>query len=258
MFTEAQIEQFRRDGFFPVPDFFGPDEVTLLQAEVARFQREGLLRNVATEGDGATESKAKRNLQLCPTHPHSPPFRALPFCEKVVGAVSELIGDPVRLRLDQVFLKPGGDGAGTNWHQDNAYFRVADPMKGVAMWIAVHDATVANGTMHMLPGRQHEQLEHTRDPDSDHHIRCYPDETDEVACELPAGGVVFFAYGTPHCTKGNRTERDRAGLAYHFVHAEAPTQDGFSGEMPYLTGPEARGGLDEYGEDQRGLWAAMV
>ena len=26
------------------------------------------------------------------------------------------------------------------------YFKIADPLKGTAMWIAVHDATVVNGT----------------------------------------------------------------------------------------------------------------
>ena len=77
-------------------------------------------------------------LQLCPTSSHSPRFRALPLAENVV---SELIGDPAVLRLDQVFLKPGGDGAGTAWRQDNAYFKMKDLMKGVAVWFALHDAT---------------------------------------------------------------------------------------------------------------------
>jgi ectoine hydroxylase-related dioxygenase (phytanoyl-CoA dioxygenase family) len=175
-----------------------------------------------------------------------------------VAAVRELIGDPARLRLDQVFLKPARDGAGTSWHQDNAYFRVKDPMKGVAMWIAVHDATIENGTMHMIPGAQHEVLEHTRDPLSDHHVRCYPDESKEVPCELAAGGVLFFAYGTPHCTKGNHTDRDRAGLAYHFFHADYPPHDDMHLEMPFLSGPQAQGGRDEYGADQRGEWQRLV
>jgi ectoine hydroxylase-related dioxygenase (phytanoyl-CoA dioxygenase family) len=258
MFTAEQHAQFQRDGFFCVPDFFSAAEVAVLQDEIERFKREGLLRNVSTDGDGQTHSQTKRNLQLCPTFPHSPRFKALPFDAKVVEAIRELIGDPVRLRLDQVFLKPARDGAGTSWHQDNAYFKVKDPMKGVAMWIAVHDANVANGTMHMIPGMQYEQLEHGRDPNSDHHIRCYPDESREVPCVLPAGGVVFFAYGTPHCTKGNSTSRDRAGLAYHFVHADYPTNDANGLPMPYLSGTDAHGGVEEYGEDQRGRWQAMV
>jgi phytanoyl-CoA hydroxylase len=260
MFNEEQRQRFERDGFVCVPNFFSAAEVAVMQAEIERFKTEGLVRNVATEGDGKTHSATKKNLQLCPTHPHSALFKSLPFDEKVVTAISDLIGDPVRLRLDQVFLKPARDGAGTNWHQDNAYFKVSDPTKGVAMWIAVHDATIENGTMHMVPGHQREALEHRRDSDSDHHIRCYPDESKELPCELPAGGVVFFAFGTPHCTKGNRTERDRAGLAFHFFHADFPTDDQGNSDypMPYLSGEKANGGKGEYGEDQRGKWRSAV
>ncbi len=258
MFTLEQIETFQRDGFFTVPHFFDAQETRALQAEIERFKAEGLLRNVSVDGDGKTTSATRRNLQLCPTYPVSPLFKALPFSPRVVEAISELIGDPCRLRLDQVFLKPAGDGAGTSWHQDNAYFRVTDPMKGVAMWIAVHDATIANGTMHMIPGQQYTELEHSRDPFSDHHVRCYPDESQEVPCELEAGGVVFFAYGTPHCTKGNMTDRDRAGLAFHFFLADFPPNDHNGGPMPFLTGKDAKGGEEEYGEDQRGKFAAMV
>ncbi|CAN5607036.1 hypothetical protein BH11ARM2_BH11ARM2_19330 [soil metagenome] len=258
-FTAEQMRRFREDGFFTVEGFFRPYEVKVLQDEIERFKTEGLLHNVATTGDGVTENMKARNLQLCPTWPHSERFKALPFAPKVAEAISQLIGDPVRVRLDQVFLKPAGDGAGTSWHQDNAYFRVADPLKGVAMWIAVHDATIANGTMHMVPGLHQEELEHSRDPNSNHHIRCWPDESKEVACELKAGGVVFFAYGTPHCTKGNGTDRDRAGLAFHFYHADFPPNDTSTDvPMPYLTGPLASGGAEEYGEDQRGRWERMV
>ena len=61
-FSAQQIERFRRDGFLTVPGFYGADEVAALQAEVERFKREGLVRNVATDGDGATHSTTKANL----------------------------------------------------------------------------------------------------------------------------------------------------------------------------------------------------
>lgn len=262
--TRTQVNFFREHGYLAVPQFFSAEETAALQAEVERLRREGLLRNVATDGDGRTTSQTKRNLQLCPMYRHSRLFRALPFDPKVTEAVSQLLGDPVVLRLDQVFLKPARDGMGTSWHQDNAYFRIADPLKGTAMLIAVHEATVANGTIHVIPDRFRETMEHRRDPDSDHHLRCYPDESEAVPIELPAGGVAFFAYGTPHCTLGNRTEKDRAGVAFHFVRADSFAEDAQIranppvGYNPILTGPEASGGLKEYGEVVAGTWPAEV
>jgi ectoine hydroxylase-related dioxygenase (phytanoyl-CoA dioxygenase family) len=65
-------------------------------------------------------------------------------------------------------------------------------------------------------------LEHSHDPHSDHHIRCYPPEERAVDLELPAGGVAFFAYGTPHATGPNTTDRERAGVALHCLRADYP------------------------------------
>ncbi len=107
-----------------------PREVGPIQAEVERFKREGLVRNVATEGDGETPSSTKVNLQLIPLYDKSDLIRALPFDDKVAVAVSQLIGTPFILHLDQMFLKPAGHGIGTDWHQDNAYFKIDDPLKG--------------------------------------------------------------------------------------------------------------------------------
>ena len=258
--TPEQIAAFKTHGYVAVETFFNAEEVESMQAEVARLQRDGLLNNVATDGDSKTISQSKRNLQLCPMYKHSTLFRALPFAPKVTEAISQLLGDPVALRLDQVFLKPARDGAGTNWHQDNAYFKIEDPLSGTAMWIAVHDATVANGTIHVIPDRFEHEYEHSPDPDSNHHIRCYPEEERALPIELPAGGVAFFCYGTPHCTLGNKTERDRAGVALHFVRAEALTQDAQVGANldpnyhPILTGPSATGGQKEYGTTVAGTW----
>ncbi|MDX1932575.1 MAG: phytanoyl-CoA dioxygenase family protein [Capsulimonadales bacterium] len=260
-FSPEQKEHFRTRGWVAVPDFWSPEEIAAMRKELDRLKSVGLLRNVATDGDGKTHSQTKANLQLCPMAPHSTFFRAMPFAPKAIEAVRELIGDPVLLHLDQVFLKPGKHGAGTNWHQDNAYFRIPDPLKGTALWTAVHDATVANGTMRVISGVFDREFDHERDPDSDHHIRCYPDESTAVTVELPAGGALFFCYGTPHATGANTTDAERAGVALHFINAD---QDGIArggfpvGKRPILTGPETQGGAEVYGEPIAGTWEQEV
>lgn len=254
--SDAQVRQFRERGYVLVPDLFR-DEVPVIRSEVERLRRAGKLRNVATDNDGQTRSQTRENLQLCPMYSHSRLFRALPFAPKVIETVESLIGSPIMLHLDQVFLKPPKSGMGTSWHQDNAYFKIRDPLRGTAMWIAVHDATVENGTMQLVPGVQHMAFEHSRDPMSDHHIRCYPPLEETVDCILPAGGVAFFCYGTPHCTRDNRADHARAGVAYHFLHTDYAHDDLVAPDRhyrPYLTGPQATGGEREYGEVVAGTW----
>jgi ectoine hydroxylase-related dioxygenase (phytanoyl-CoA dioxygenase family) len=115
--------------------------------------------------------------------------------------------------------------------------------------------------MRIIPGVFREKLEHTRDPDSDHHIRCYPNEEDAVLVELPAGGALFFAYGTPHATGANLTDNERAGVALHFLNVKANGSaiGGFDvSNRPILTGPVSTGGEREYGEKVAGTWDAEV
>ena len=254
--TPEQVAQFRHDGYTTALDFFTGKEVAAMQAELERFKNEGLLRNIATAGDGKTESTTVMNLQICPIAPKSELFRSLGFADKVVEAIGQLIGDPIVWQLDQIFLKPGRHGAGTSWHQDNAYFGIADRRQGVGMWTAVHAATVANGTMHVIPRGDAELLAHERDGGSNHHIKCLVDESQAVPIELPAGGVLFFNYAVPHCTKGNTTDRERAGLALHFLRDEAVVHP--ENKIAILTGPNATHGLKEFNQDLRHEWERQV
>lgn len=259
--TDAQIAQFREQGYLAVPDFWTKREAAAMQAEVERLKRDGLLVNVARAGDGKTESTSKVNLQICPIYPQSEFFRAMPFAPKVVEAVGQLIGDPVQLHLDQIFLKPGQQGVGTKWHQDNAYFHIPDPMQGTALWTAVHDATAANGTIRVIPGSFRTEYAHSRDLESNHHIHCSPPEEEAVLVELPAGGAVFFAYGVAHATGANDTDKERAGVALHFLNGDISGQasGGFEpGTRPFLSGPDATGGEREYGVKVAGTWEAQV
>lgn len=260
-FTDQHIAHFREFGYVDFPDFLSRRETDALQAEVARFQCEGLVRNVHTDGDGQTPSSTKANLQLIPLYDKSDLLRALPFERRVLDAVEQLIGSPLILHLDQMFLKPGRSGSGTDWHQDNAYFKIADPLMGTAMWLAVHDATAVNGTLRVIPGSFRESYAHERDPYSDHHIHCSPSEEEAVTLEVPAGGAVFFCYGTAHCTGDNRTEQERAGLAFHFLRTDFAAPGLIEPDRearPHLTGPESSGGLREYGVEVAGTWDREV
>lgn len=257
--TAEQIAQFQTEGYTFIPDFFNADEVTAMRAELERFKREGLGRNVATDGDGKTHSTTKINYQIIPLNDKSTLFRAFPFNPKVVSVIGQLIGEPFVRHLDQIFLKPGRTGAGTSWHTDNAYFKISDPTKGTGMWVALHDATLANGTLHVIPRSHLETFEHERDPGSDHHITFRADDSRAVAIELPAGGAIFFNYGTGHGTTANNTDHERAGLAYHFLRTDyipehyGKPQDRKWG-LVHVTGPEATGGVEEYGVKIEGTW----
>ena len=238
----SQIHHFRSAGYLVIDEFFDHEEVSAMQSEVERWLQKGLPRDVSTT------PKERQNLQLIPLYPHSPLFRALPFSPKVVATVEALLGKPVIKILDQMFYKPAHSGMGTHWHTDNAYFQLADPLSGTAMWIAIHDADRRNGGLKVVPNAFTEQFAHRRDPDSDHHIHTDIDESRAVHCDLKAGGVVFFCFGTPHATDDNQSDAGRAGIGLHFVNGEklaTPFKERW--QQVQLSKPGSTQGLAEYG-----------
>lgn len=255
--TVLAKQQFERDGYCIVPDFFDATDVQLMRQELQQLRDAGKLMNKCTDADGTTYTDSIVNLQICPLSPHSELFRSLAYYQPVGDAIAQLIAPPFVLQLDQIFVKPAGRGYGTNWHQDNAYFQAAqkDPQKGVGMWIAIDDTNIDNGTMHLIPGSHRGLRDHRRDCHSDHFITCADsvDESQAVPVEVPAGGVAFFNFGVVHCTKDNRSAQDRAGLALHFAETDIISYD-HAQDRPIIRGHDATNGVKEYGLDLSSIW----
>ena len=259
MLTQDQIRIFHDQGCVIVEGFFDDRDIAAMRSELGRLRNAGAGRNVATDGDSETESKTKVNYQIIPLNTVSNLFRAFPFQEKVIDAVTGCIGRPFVRQLDQVFIKPAGHGVGTDWHQDNAYFRIADPTRAVGMWTALHDADRANGTLELIPRSHLSALPHERDPGSSHHIHCIvEDEIRILRVEVEAGGVVFFNYGIAHRTRPNPTDQERAGLAFHFLRTDFIRQGKSTESYVHVTGDRATNGRKEYGVDLSGAWDLEV
>lgn len=241
--SAKQVSEFARRGFTVVPRFFIDREILAIQREVARWIDDEMFRDASTKPD------EKQNLQVIPLYSRSRLFKSLVFAPKVVRAVEQLLGKPVVKILDQMFYKPPRSGMRTKWHTDNAYFGLANPLKGTAMWIAIDDANTANGTLKVIPDAFRQNFPHERDLDSDHHIRTHVDESRAVHCELAAGGVVFFCFGTPHATGDNLSQSSRAGVGIHFVNANHVDPRRFGKwESVQLSDGHTTSGVAEYGE----------
>ena len=135
---------------------------------------------------------------------------------RIQGFISELIGEETILKADMALSKPPFIGSEKPWHQDNAYFNWLPLDKVATAWIALDDAVVENGCMHILPGG------HRLGPLRHHHtIDCeiMPDRIDKdqaVAVPLRAGGVMFFSAMLPHQTPPNRTASRRRALQFQY------------------------------------------
>ena len=140
-----------------------------------------------------------------------------PKLRALLGAV---LGEDYRPYSSMALCKPAGGGAEKPWHQDLAYFSV-NRFDGVAgVWIALDQAIVANGCMHVIPGghikgpRKHEWTRVDCELTTDE-----IDPADAVPIELPPGGLMIFDGLLPHETPANQSNLRRRALQFHYQSA---------------------------------------
>lgn len=139
--------------------------------------------------------------------------------------VDGLLGaDPI-LFQEMALVKPPFIGSQKPWHQDNAYFSVTPLDVILGVWIALDDAAVENGCMHVIPGAHREgAVKHHHGFDCEIDPALLPVER-AVAVPVPAGGAMFFYGMLPHETPPNRSPQRRRALQFHFRGAESRIVD---------------------------------
>lgn len=145
-------------------------------------------------------------------------LKAISHHAKMLGAIKRLLGglEPDMFQ-DMALIKPPRLGREKPWHQDKAYFEYPLGTPVVGVWIALDEATVANGCMQILPGRHKEgPILHFQRRDwqiCDNVIM----GTKSVAVPLKPGGLLFFDGMLPHGTPHNSSPNRRRALQYHYA-----------------------------------------
>jgi phytanoyl-CoA hydroxylase len=143
--------------------------------------------------------------------------------EAVKNIVVSAIGTDVDCFLSQfIFKNPGAWGQ--PWHQDSFYFPFTPARPIVGLWLAVTEATLDNGCLHILPRSQREPVkEHVADRREganygyveiiDHDMR------GSEACLLNPGDLMVFDSHLMHRSTDNISDGIRAAMVWHFAPA---------------------------------------
>ncbi|HLK55873.1 MAG TPA: phytanoyl-CoA dioxygenase family protein [Chthonomonadaceae bacterium] len=256
--TPEEREQFYRDGYLRFRRVISDAEIEQLRAALDRTIQEELTREDYSDlppefayghdrrdQNGARPARAIH--QFVNMWKVVPEYRALLHNPQIVGAVSELMdGQGVRLWHDQVISKPPGDNGHFACHHD-FYFWPLDRPSMITCWLALDDATPANGCMHVIPGSHRDPrfqpvgCELTEDlhlapaplgpgePASLYdEVRTWmPDRAKPV--ELKAGECMFHHCLNYHMTPQNTTDRQRRAFVMifmpdgtHYKHSQSP------------------------------------
>jgi hypothetical protein len=243
-------------GYQLFPKFVAPEVGERMLADVIGIAREAAAGQdvapcyVAAESQAGFQGNQPEDLVSKIFKLHRRPafldFLRLPIVQQVVAAA---LGPDVDCFLSQfIFKNPGAWGQ--PWHQDSYYFPFEPARPIIGLWLAVTEATLENGCLHILPGSQAEPIhEHIKDQRAganygyveivDH------DMSAAEPCLLQPGDLMVFDSHLMHRSTDNVSDGIRAAMVWHFatagtadlgkdygdgVHRTSPVNDW----MPYL------------------------
>jgi hypothetical protein len=227
-----QRERWERDGCFRIPGFAPPAVGAAMLERVV-----DIARRAADGGDVSPAFVLREQQPDMGERPNpedlvakifrlarDPVFRTFAESDPVVDLVAAVLGtDDVDCFLSQFIFKNRG-AWGQPWHQDSFYFPFEPARPVVGIWLAVTEATLANGCLHVLPGSHREPVHaHVPDPRpganygyveiADH------DMSESVPVLMQPGDLLVFDSHLMHRSTDNRSDSLRAAMVFHYARA---------------------------------------
>ncbi|MEC9270149.1 MAG: phytanoyl-CoA dioxygenase family protein [Actinomycetota bacterium] len=230
MFLSArQAAAWDRDGFFLVKEFSPPDVCDAMLRRAIDLAREADGRGVAgtaivhpernlADSMGSEALAEERVSKVFKVHRDSV-FHEFATQPDLVASVQHLLGTDIDCFLSQfIFKNPGAWGQ--PWHQDAFYFPF-DRGPQVGVWLAVTEATLANGCLHVVPGSHlepvHEHLLDRRPNANQGYVEILDhDMSGERPVTMAPGDLLIFHSHLMHRSKDNNSSAIRAAMVYHF------------------------------------------
>jgi len=160
-------------------------------------------------------------------HKCSPVIMKYLKCPGIANVLTNMIGPNVKCMQSMFFIKSAGK-PGQAWHQDEDYIPTRDRSLCGA-WIALDDADIENGCLHIIPGSHKPGILWPQYPHNSDQFDCtfesydFPyTDADSVPVEVPKGTVVFFNGYTLHRSLQNvKKSGYRRALVNHYMSAES-------------------------------------
>lgn len=218
--TQAEIDQYQRDGFVLIPDFLSASELeewreVTERALKARLERRDELSNAAD--DGYYQQVFTQVSGLVRIDERMRELLLDPGLGDVAAALTGV--EQMRLWNDQALFKPPW-GNPTAWHLDAPYWSFEDG-RALTIWVALDEATLENGCLWYLPGshRTAKFDEFELGSNLGALFDVYPEwaEIESVPAVLPPGGAVWHNGLVAHGAGANMTPRGRRAMTCAYM-----------------------------------------
>jgi phytanoyl-CoA hydroxylase len=224
--TDAHVEQFWREGYLVFDCLLNRSEVDCsIEAimDIIRGRSKGSkIQFVRRMNESATmEERELAARKVYDYIDHEPRLREVAYHPAILEICRRLLGEEAKVAQDQTILKPPTGGAEKPWHQDMAYGPLAYTKPVIGFWIALDEADLDNGCMHVIPYSHREGgVPHYAVRDwqlCDISVQVEKD----AAVPLKPGGVLVFHGLLHHGTPPNFSTKRRRSLQIHYAPESA-------------------------------------
>jgi ectoine hydroxylase len=145
--TEAQLRQYREEGYLLIPDLFDPTEVQVMRNEVPKVFGQRRPENIREKtGDVVRTAFA--------VHTYNDVFRRLVRHPKFLGPAEQMLDGEVYIHQFKMNGKAAFDGDVWQWHQDYGTWAADDDMpdpNGMNLAVFLDEVTEFNGPLLFIP-----------------------------------------------------------------------------------------------------------
>jgi len=215
--TAEQAAAFLRDGFVFVPAFYDPSQVahiTWWTDEILNWpERQG--RHMVYYEDSLKRPRRRVVQRIENFAPYHESFRVLLTEGRMIGAVSELLGEPAVLFKEKInFKQPGGSGFAPHqdiqagWRRYAGYF--------VTALVSIDPTTLANGCLEIAAGWHDKGM---LGKEWAPLAAAALEAMDFIPCPTQPGDALLFDCFAPHRSGPNLTDSQRRVLYVTFNRA---------------------------------------
>ena len=216
--TDEQIEQFGREGYFITDRVLDPALLDRIGADFERLRQEQDER-LRDAGERSGISLEGRNF-ISNIHALSDAGAELALSRDLAELAGSVLGPDVRLYWNQAVTKAPRTGGSFSWHQDSGYVPI-EPLEYLTLWIPLEDASVANGTIWLIPGSHRWGLqEHLVDGETGDKVG-YRGDAEGIPCELPKGAIAVFSSLCLHRSGPNTSDSPRRAYVVQYSPTNA-------------------------------------
>ncbi|GAA2581543.1 phytanoyl-CoA dioxygenase family protein [Actinomadura fulvescens] len=209
LLTDAEVDQFQRDGYVVKRGLFSEEELRPLQEELERDP------NIRGSQSSIPDLEGKLWKVTIWNEQNDTYAGKLPRLERMLDNTALLAGEETYFWHIKLVRKSNDIPGTVDWHQGYAYW-YDDCLypNTITCSVAVDSNNLRNGCLNVVKGSHHmgriDMVDvggsHVADPERVQHIL---DTHEAVACELEAGDAVFFHANMLHGSLPNTTDTPR-------------------------------------------------